>query len=82
MPTIILLKGWRVSFFADEGAVPIHVHCRKGNAVCKFWILRDSYDIKEAYLYNMTPKDRREIKKILFDHFDVIVEAWDSFRGV
>jgi len=45
MPTILLCKGWRIFFFANEGNEPIHVHCRQGNAKGEFWILPDEYEI-------------------------------------
>jgi len=80
MPTIILCKGWRVYFFANEGNEPIHVHCKKGKAICKFWILVHEYDVKKAYVRYMTKREEREIRKILFDHFEEIVEAWEKFK--
>jgi hypothetical protein len=36
-------------------------------------------DIKEAFAYNLTPAARREVRKIIFQHFDIIVQAWDTF---
>jgi hypothetical protein len=35
MPTILLLLGWRIFFYANEGNEPVHVHCRKGEKECK-----------------------------------------------
>ena len=80
MPTILLCKGWRIFFFANEGNEPIHVHCRKGNAKGKFWILPDEYEIKKAYVRYMTRREERQIRRILFDHLDEIVEAWNEFQ--
>jgi len=79
MPTILLCKGWRIFFFANEGFEPIHVHCRKGDAKGKFWILTEEYEIRKAYVRYMTKKQEREIRKILFDHFEEIIEAWNNF---
>jgi len=31
MPTVLLVRGWRVFFCADEGNEPIHVHAKKGD---------------------------------------------------
>lgn len=80
MPTIIRLKGWRIFFFANEGDEPIHVHCKKGNSNCKFWLFPEIYDIRAEYLYGTTPTDVKEIRKIIYDNFDTIVEAWNSFQ--
>jgi hypothetical protein len=78
MPTILYVLGWRVFFYSDEGNEPIHVHAQKGGVECKFWLHVETYDIEEAYEYHMTPRLRREIRKILFAHFDLIVEAWNA----
>ncbi|MGC9397427.1 MAG: DUF4160 domain-containing protein [Anaerolineae bacterium] len=80
MPTILLIRGWRVFFFANENNEPMHVHCRKGSAQGKFWILSESYEIRTVYVRRMTHAQEREIRRILFEHFDEIVEAWKEFH--
>lgn len=45
---------------------------------CKFWLLVEDVEIQEAFSYNLTPTTRKEIKKIIYQHFDLIVEAWKS----
>lgn len=82
MPTILQMRGWRVFFYANEGNEPIHVHAEKGDAECKLWLLVDIFDIEEAWASGLTPRLRREIRKIVFDHFDVIVEEWNRWFGV
>ncbi len=79
MPTILRVRGWRVFFYSDEGQEPIHIHARKGGAECKLWLLVDDYDIDVAWSYNLNPALRREIRKIVFDHFELIVEEWDRY---
>lgn len=80
MPTILLILGWRLFFYSNEGVEPIHVHCQKGDSECKFWLNEESFDLEEAYSCNLNVKDRREIKKIIFQHFDYIVEQWNEFK--
>ncbi len=46
---------------------------------CKFWILEEEVELKEAYSYNLNQKDRKEIKKIIYQHFDLIVENWYKY---
>lgn len=77
MPTILQILGWRLFFYANEGNEPIHVHCRKGDRECKFWLDRVHFDIHPAY---MSPRDEREIKKVIFEHFEYIEEQWDHFQ--
>jgi len=54
-PTILYIRGWRLFFYSDEGNEPIHIHAKKGNTECKFWIYPESFDIEEAFSYNLTP---------------------------
>ncbi len=59
----------------------MHVHARKAETECKFWICPDSFEIEEVWSHNLTPPLRREIRQIIFDHFDIIVEAWRRHFG-
>ena len=43
---------------------------------CKYWLDTEDYDVLEAYSYNMSPRDKRAIRKIIFDHFDYIISEW------
>ena len=81
MPTILLILGWRLFFYANEGNEPIHVHCQKAEKECKYWLDRESFDINEAYSYNMSSRDKREVRKIIFDHFEHIEHEWDNFQA-
>ena len=76
MPTILLVQGWRLFFYSNEGNEPLHVHARKGDCECKFWLNSDIYEIEEDWSYNLTPRLRREVRKIIFDHFELIAEEW------
>jgi hypothetical protein len=79
MPTILLIAGWRLFFYSNEGNEPIHIHAEKAEMECKFWIIIDDFDIKEAHSYNLTPAANKEIRKIIFEHFDYIVEQWNKY---
>lgn len=46
---------------------------------CKFWILSEEVDIKEAFSYNLSTSGRKEVRKIIFKNFDLIVESWNSY---
>ena len=80
MPTILLIKGWRLFFYANEGDEPTHVHCRKGERECKYWLRREHFDLDEAYAYAMSARDGREIKQIIYQHFEYIEDQWDEFQ--
>ena len=80
MPTILLILGWRIFFYANEGNEPIHVHCEKGEMECKYWLDCENYALDEAFSFDMSSKDRREIRKILFTHFEYIEQQWEEFQ--
>lgn len=81
MPTVLYLKGWRFHFYSNEGSEPIHIHAHKGESECKYWLDVDLYDIREAYSHNLSRRDIREVRKIILQHFDEIVEAWNTHFG-
>jgi len=64
MPTVLILLGWRLFFHANEGNEPIHIHCKSGDKECKFWIDVENFDIQEAFALNLSPCDKRQIRKI------------------
>jgi hypothetical protein len=65
-----------VFFYANERDEPIHIHCRKAEKKCKYWLETDSFDVEEAYCYKMNNKDKRQVKKIIFEYFEHIEEEW------
>ena len=81
MPTVLFVHGWRFYFYANERNEPIHVHCRKGGKECKYWLLTDVFGIAEAYSYNLSPADKRQVRKIIFAHFEYIESEWNNFKG-
>jgi len=62
VPTILVLLGWRLFFYANEGNELMHVHCRKGEREYKYWIDEDNFDIRESYSYNLSLSDKKQIK--------------------
>jgi len=40
MPTILLLAGWRLFFYSNEGNEPIHVHAEKGEMEVNIGLMR------------------------------------------
>ena len=82
MPTVLYIKGWRLFFYSNEGNEPIHIHGQKGDKDCKYWLDVDDYAIRKAYTYNMNNKDIREVKKIILQNLDEIIQAWNTHFGV
>ncbi len=80
MPTILFLMGWRLFFYTNEGNEPIHIHCRKAEKECKYWLNTKTFDVREAFSYSMNNKDKRQVKKIIFEYFEFIEEEWEKLK--
>jgi hypothetical protein len=80
MPTILFIRGWRLFFYSNEGNEPPHIHARKGDVELKYWLDADNFDIEEAYGYNASSRDRRDVRKIIFEHFDYIVAEYQALQ--
>ena len=80
MPTILKIRGWRLFFYANERGEPMHVHCQKGECDAKYWLDAEEFEAIEAFAYRMSPRDKRTVRQIIFDHFDYIVEQWNDFQ--
>jgi hypothetical protein len=85
MPTVLLMEGWRLCFYRNQGDEPMHVHAMKGNTECKFWLHPDQFVIEEDFEHNLTDTRRSEVRRIIYRHFDEICESWKdqygAFRG-
>ena len=79
MPTVLMIFGWRIFFYSNEGNEPIHVHAQKAEMECKYWLISETFEIVEEYNFNMKPSDKREIRKIIFAHFEVIIQQWNLY---
>jgi hypothetical protein len=80
MPTILFVMGWRFFFYSNEKNEPIHIHCQKAEKECKYWLDINNFALEEAYSYNMNNKDKREVKKIIFEYFEFIEHEWNKFQ--
>ncbi len=47
---------------------------------CKYWLDREYFGIEEAFTYNMSSRDTRQIRKIICEHFEYIEQQWDEFQ--
>ena len=65
MSTVLVIFGWRLFFYSNEGSEPIHIHAEKGDMECKFWLSVEEVEIHEAFSFNLTPTAKKEIKKII-----------------
>ena len=53
MPEILRRNGWKIHFYSIDGNEPLHVHCKKAEKDCKFFINETEVEIKLEYSFNM-----------------------------
>jgi hypothetical protein len=75
MPTVFELFGYRFFFYSNENNEPMHIHVDKGGAKAKYWIS----GIAEVYSYGFKARERRDIKKLVIENADKIIEHWNNF---
>jgi len=80
MPTILFVMGWRFFFYSNERNEPIHIHAKKAEKECKYWLDVGAFEAREAFSYGMGIKDKREVKKIVFEYFEFIESEWKRFQ--
>ena len=56
------------------------MHCKKGDAEAKYRLDLDTFEVVEAHAYNMSPADRRTVRRIILEHFDYLVGQWNEFQ--
>ena len=71
-----------LTIFAPGGDIRKWRPGQQGGDGCTYWLKPDLCEIEEAWSYNRTPRLRRGVRKIIFDHSDLIVgERERSFGG-
>jgi len=80
MPTVLFKNGWRFFFFANEGNEPVHIHVMKAEKSCKFFLNEDQVELTLSSQKFMKGKDLREVKEIIFENFNYIIESWKKFH--
>jgi hypothetical protein len=76
-PTIFRKKGYRFYFLSNEEE-RIHIHITREEGEAKFWI---EPIVSLAVYHGLNPRRLNEIQKIVEDHKDEIIEAWQRHFG-
>lgn len=76
---MLYVNGWRFFFYANEGNEPVHIHAQNAEKECKYWLVEEAFDIVEAFSYRMNNSDKKEVRRIIFTHFDELVQGWNEF---
>jgi hypothetical protein len=76
-PTIFREKGYRFYFLSNEEE-RIHIHVTREEGEAKFWI---DPIVSLAVYHGLNSRKLNEIQRIVEDHKDEIIEAWQRHFG-
>ncbi len=78
MPTVLVLGPYRFFFFSNEGSEPPHIHVRRDRQLAKFWL----QPVVLASSVNFSSPELREVRLLVLQHQQVLLEAWhEHFAG-
>ena len=74
MPTALRYGPYRFYFYANDRDEQRHMHVERDNRVAKFWLAPTRLQSSGG----MSNLEIRRIARIIDDHEDALVEAWDG----
>lgn len=75
MPTVLRVGPYRFFFYSSDGEEPIHIHVQRDNAIAKFWI----EPLRLDYATGLKASELKKIERIIAEHSDTIIEAWNEY---
>jgi len=76
MPKVLETRGYRFFFYSSEGDEPCHVHIKRGDGDGKIWL---EPEMKEEYLEGFKGQEKREIRKIVLENREYLIEKWYEY---
>lgn len=75
MPTVLRIEAYRFYFYAGDGGEPPHVHIERDDCEAKFWL--DPVRLERSHRFRT--KDILRVQKLVEQHREALLEAWDEF---
>ena len=75
MPTVYRYKGFRLHFYSNEGHEPPHIHVRRGDDACKFWLR----PVRLAYNDGMSSRELNELSKLVRERRNELERKWFEY---
>ncbi len=77
MPTIFRWLGFRFHFYSDEGHEPPHVHVRRGEDSCKFWLQPVSLACSDG----INEHELTQLREVVAEHREEFLRRWHEYFG-
>jgi Domain of unknown function (DUF4160) len=78
VPTVLRVRAYRFFFVSVDGPEPAHVHVRRENMVCKFWL--EPVELERTGGFSR--HELNVIANIIRDHREELIESWHEFSGL
>ncbi len=75
MPTVLRIGPYRFFFYAGDRNEPPHVHVERDDSMAKFWLAPPRLERNKGFERH----ELRAIEKIIEDHQESLMEAWDEY---
>jgi hypothetical protein len=77
MPTVLRAGPYRCFFYSGDGREPPHVYVERDANVAKFWI----EPVRLARSGGFGRAELRDIVRIVNEHAEQLLEAWNDYFG-
>ncbi len=74
MPTVLRVGRYRFFFYSNESVEPPHIHVKAESDQAKFWL----EPIRLALNYGFRAHELNEIERIIQEHREELLEAWNE----
>jgi hypothetical protein len=75
LPTILRIGAYRFFFYSNENGEPPHIHIQRDRSLAKFWLS----PVSLASSTRFSPKEIRNMKKLVDKNKPELLEAWNEY---
>jgi hypothetical protein len=77
-PTVFIIEGYRYFFFSEEGNERPHVHVKKDEKLCKFWL---NPKVKVAKSTGFKEFELKRIEAVILENREILIGRWHEYFG-
>lgn len=75
MPTVLRIGRFRFFLYSNESQEPAHIHVKAAENEAKFWL----NPVRLAFNHGYRSHELNEVERLVRDHQDVLLEAWNGY---
>jgi hypothetical protein len=77
MPTVLRVGPYSFVFFSSDANEPQHIHVKRDRSIAKYWL----DPVALAKNRGFADHELNEIERLVNDHREALVEAWNEYFG-